>query len=363
MKLTAKIFIGILLSGTLSISSFAQKSYTYSPPQTLNDGWSTEHLFNDSTDSALVYGLFNQLVTVKHKVHSALLIHKGNLVLEEYYGDYGINDQHDLRSTTKSVRSLLLGIAIDKGFIEDIDDPIQKYVKTPVAKKNVDERKQAITIRHLLTMSSGLDCNDWDKKSRGQEDKVYKKKNWLQFTLDLPMINDPGEVAAYCSMGVVLATEAIRQASGMEIDEFAHRYLFEPLGISNMSWGHTSKRKNIPSSAKRLYMTPRDMAKIGMLILNDGTWGQKQIISKEWIDEATTSHTQITGIDYGFWWWNIPFGTYTSISATGNGGQYIFVIPELDMVAVFTGGAYNSQDDKLPFGIVNNIFIPTITGK
>jgi CubicO group peptidase (beta-lactamase class C family) len=215
-------------------------------------------------------------------------------------------------------------------------------------------------------MSTGLDCNDWDKKSKGREEKIYKKNDWLQYFLNLPMINEPGEVSNYCTMGQILATEIISQASGMSIDKFAEKYLFSSLDINNISWGHTSSKDIIPSG-KRLYMTSRDMAKIGQLILNKGKWNKKQLISEKWIKESTTPQTKITGIDYGYLWWNIPFKTnekmFLSKTATGNGGQYIIIIPELDMVAVFTGGAYNSQEDKLPFVIMTDILLPTFSSK
>ena len=163
-----------------------------------------------------------------------------------------------------------------------------------------------------------------------------------------------------------MIAEIISQASGMTIDKFAKQYLFNLLGITNESWGHTSNKKVIPS-AKRLYMTSRDMAKIGQLILNNGKWNGKQIISEKWVEESTTMKTKIAGIDYGYLWWNIPFKAkekvFVSKAATGNGGQYIMVLPELDMVAVFTGGAYNSQEDKLPFAIMTDIFLPTFTTK
>ena len=215
-------------------------------------------------------------------------------------------------------------------------------------------------------MSTGLDCNDWDQSSAGQEDKVYRKKDWIQFTLDLPMINDPGTVANYCSMGTILMAEIVSQASGMTIDAFAQKYLFEPMGISNLSWGHTSKKEVIPSS-RRLYMTPRDMAKIGQLVLNKGAWRDRQIVTEEWITESTTTKTKITNMEYGYQWWRIPFQLNnlqtTAIVATGNGGQYIMIFEELDMVAVFTGGAYNLEEGKLPFAIVKDIILPSVTNK
>lgn len=358
MKNIAIITILILFVNTLC---YGQNTYTYSQPKELKDRWKTTNLKSQNIDTTRIYQLFTQLQNKKNKLHSVLLIKNNQIVIEEYFNGYSANKQHDLRSVTKSIRSILLGIAIDKGFIENVDDPISKYLKSPVPKKNLDKRKYKITIRHLLTMSTGLDCNDWDKNSKGQEDKVYRKKDWLQYTLDLPMVNEPGTVSNYCSMGVVLVAEIISQSSGMTIDKFAEKYLFKPLGIANVSWGHTSNKEIIPSG-KRLYMTSRDMAKIGQLILNNGKWNDKQVVSEKWIEDSTTPKTKISGIDYGYLWWNIPFKEkekmIVSKVATGNGGQYIMVFPELGMVTVFTGGAYNSQEDKLPFAIMTDIFLP-----
>ncbi|WP_456438743.1 serine hydrolase domain-containing protein [Psychroserpens sp.] len=353
---------------TLFISEFCygQNSYIYSKPKDLKDGWKTNDLKSQNIDTTLVYTMFSQLNNRKNKIQSVLLVKDGQIIIEEYLNGQVSDQKHDLRSATKSIRSILLGIAIDKGFIDNVNDPISKYLKSPIPKKNLDERKEKITIKHLLTMSSGLDCNDWDKKSKGQEDKVYKKKDWIQYTLNLPMVNEPGTVSNYCSMGTILLAEIISQASEMTIDKFAEQYLFKPLDISNVCWGHTSSKKIIPS-AKRLYMTSRDMAKIGQLILNKGKWNEKQIVSKKWIEESTMPKTKITKIDYGYLWWNIPFivneKIFISKTALGNGGQYIFVFPELDLVAVFTGSAYNSQEDKLPFKAMTDILLPTFTTK
>ena len=355
---TSTIFM-LLVSATC----YGQSSYTYSQPKEFEDGWETMGMQLQGIDSTLFYQFFNQINTTAHKLHSVLLVKNNRLVLEEYFNGYTSYELHDLRSTSKSIRSILLGIAIDKGYIDNINDPIQKYLKDLQPNKHLDARKEEITIEHLITMSTGLDCNDWDKKSRGQEDKVYKKKDWLQYTLDLPMANTPGEVSQYCSMGVILMTEIISQASGMNIQEFADKYLFTPLGINNVKWGHT-KNKEVITSGKRLYMTSRDLAKIGQLILNKGEWNGVRIVSEKWIEESTTPKTKITGLDYGYLWWNIPFNAnkkrMMSKTATGNGGQYIMIIPELEMVAVFTGGAYNSKEDKLAFAIMQDVILPSI---
>ncbi len=354
----------IVLTLFSHIIAHTQSTYRYAQPKTLKDGLQTNHLKSIHADTTLVYRLFNQLQTKENNIHSILLVKNDALIIEEYFDGHSNDTPHDLRSTSKSIRSILMGIAIDKGYIDNVNDPIFKYLKSSTSNKTIDKRKAKITIKHLLTMSSGLDCNDWDKKSKGQEDKVYKKKDWIQYTLDLPVINEPGEVSNYCSMGTVLIAEIISQASGMTIQEFAQQHLFAPLGISNINWGHTSN-KNVIASGKRLYMTSRDMAKIGMLILHKGIWNEKRIVSETWIEDATTPKTKITGIDYGYLWWNIPFQTnnhiLTSKVAAGNGGQYIMTFPTLDMIAIFTGGAYNSQEDKLPFAIVKDIFLPVFS--
>lgn len=352
----------LVLTMLVCSHSYGQKKYIYSEPKELEDGWTTENLKLKQVDTTLIYKAFTQILNKENKIHSVLVVKNDQLIIEEYFKGYLADEPHDLRSTTKSIRSILLGIAIDQGYIENINDPISKYLKSHVPNKNLDERKKNITVKNLLTMSSGLDCNDWDKKSKGQEDKVYKKKDWLQYTLDLPMVNKPGTVSNYCSMGAIMIAEIISQATGMTIDKFADKNLFQPLGITNVSWGHTSN-KEVNFSAKRLYMTSRDLAKIGQLILRNGEWNGKQVVTEKWIEESTSPKTKITGIDYGYFWWNIPFNIKDKVviskTATGNGGQYIFVIPELDMVVVFTGGAYNSEGDKIPFSLLNDTFLPT----
>ncbi|TNE28013.1 MAG: class C beta-lactamase-related serine hydrolase [Bacteroidetes bacterium] len=367
MPFTSSYMVRFLFVIALLFSSCSRKvapmSYQYSVPE--SGDWQTAHFNAYDIDSSRIYQLFNQLNEGDHEIHSILLVVDEKLVIEEYFDEYSRQDRHDLRSVSKSIRSLLMGIAIDRGFIESIDDPIYKYLHHPTPQKNMDSRKEQITIRHLLTMSTGLDCNDWDRHSLGQEDRIYKKDDWLQYFIDLPMVNDPGTVSHYCSMGTVLAMEVIAQAANMPIDEFANQYLFEPLGIENVGWEHTSQ-KEISSSAYRLSMTPRDMAKIGQLVLNGGAWNGRQIVSEVWIEESTSALTSITGMPYGLLWWRIPLvegdQKYELIAATGNGGQYIMICPELDMIAVFTGGAYNSEDDKFPFVIMRDIFIHTFKG-
>jgi CubicO group peptidase (beta-lactamase class C family) len=310
--------------------------------------------------------LFSQLKSGNHKMHSLIVAKDGRLVIEEYFGDQDADTPHDLRSVTKSITSILMGIAIDQGFVKSLDDPFQSYIPQLVPRKNRDSRKAQITIRHLITMTSGLDCNDWDSRSEGQEDRVYRQRDWLQTFVDLPMRHEPGTEAAYCTMGQVLATEIISLTSGMPIDEFANRNLFGPLGITNVYWDHPSSIATL-QSGNRLNMTPRDMAKIGQLMLDGGVWNGERIVSEEWVHESTSVKTSITGMDYGLLWWRIPIQVGDDVvvmtAATGNGGQYIFIVPEMDLVAVFTGGAYNSEEDKLPFAVMRDVVLWTFRGQ
>ncbi len=362
VKVFLILVIFVFLNGFNSLT-YGQEHYRYRAPSKLDDNWQTANLLSKNKDSTRIYQLFDQLIPSEHDVHSVLAVQGGELLLEEYYPPYNPDAVHDLRSVNKSIISILMGIAIDNGFINSIDDPIFNYLDKQAIRKNQDKRKENILIKHLLIMSTGLDCNDWDKSSLGQEDRVYRKKDWLQYTLDLPMLNSPGAVSNYCSMGVVLAAEIISRASGMRFDDFARQYLFEPLDIKHVEWGHTSNKEVIPA-AKRMYMRPRDMAKVGQLILNDGKWNGKVVVSEQWLKQATGSKVKIGGMDYGFLWWQIPLKVddriVNSITATGNGGQYIMIFKEYDIVLVFTGGAFNSEKDKLPFAIARDVLLPTL---
>ena len=355
------MWIALLLFLINGSGILAQSAYDYQIPIAMGDGWTVSHLTDQSVDPVPIQRFLLSIPANKnHNLHSLLLVKDDHLILEHYFEDNHATTQHDLRSVTKSITSLLLGIAVDKDFIKSIDDPILKYLPAYKILKNDDPEKQNITIRHLITMSSGLECNDWDKKSKGQEDKMYKKKDWVKFILDLPMSTNPGDTSLYCTGGVVVLGEIISYASGQNLDAFAHTNLFEPLGISNYKWSYIKKSDKVDSGG-HLYMTPRDMAKIGQLILNKGVWKNKRIVSAGWIDESTRIHTHISHVNYGFLWWRIPFsmGQYKieSICATGNGGQYIIIVPELNLVSVFTGGNYNSEKSQIPLAIFQKVIL------
>ncbi|MEO0469142.1 MAG: serine hydrolase [Bacteroidota bacterium] len=299
-----------------------------------------------------------------HGIRSILLWKDDCMAYENYWGKYHAHSTHDLRSATKSITSLLVGIAIEQGHLK-LDDPVFPILRSQYPEhKHTSPEKDAITVRHLLTMSSGLACNDRDKKSPGQEDRMYKKRDWLQHFTDLPMDGLAGDSSIYCTGGVVALGRLIEVKSGMKIDAFAEQFLFGPLGITDYTWARFDGKEGFDTGG-HIDFRPRDMIKIGRLVLQKGKWEGKQIVSEAWIQESTDLQTRIDGgRPYGYLWWfagvKSDQNTYKMVFASGNGGQYIFIIPELDCVVVFTAGNYNSPKAGRPFALLNQYIFPAL---
>jgi len=359
------ILLTVLITLTTACreENFPERDYQYKVPLGTNDGWPVAALPPQQIDTGRVFGFMRSFVKEDHQLSSMLFIQNGVLMLEEYFNDTDREDLNDLRSATKSIRSLLVGIALEKGYIQSLDEPILNYLEDLEDTTQLDPAKREITVRDLLLMSPGFDCNDWDQQSAGQEDRIYKKNDWLRYIMQLPMQYTPGDTSLYCSAATILTAEIVSRASGMTVEDFADQYLFAPLEIYRYEWGHTSRR-NVPESARRLYMRSRDFAKIGQLVLDSGRWNGQQVVAKDWIEESTRKQTTITGIDYGYLWWRIPFQAegerVEAIEAMGNGGQYLMLFPDQEVLLVFNGTAFNSEEDKLPFSIVSQVFLPAL---
>lgn len=340
------------------------QKYEYQTPVSRNDGWKTGSLLSQRIDTSYFNRFFDTLATSEtHGLHSFLVIKNDTLVLEKYFDSQQLTSSHDLRSTTKSITSLLVGIALDKGFISSIDDPVALYLKPYWPSAHKDSLKNTVTIRHLLTMSSGLDCNDADPGSPGNEDRMYETQDWISFMANLPAKRIPGDTSLYCTGGVILLGEIISQASGMRVDRFAERYLFKPLAIENARWNYFKNDEKVDTGG-HLSLTPRDLCKIGQLILHRGKWGNHQVVSEKWINTATSERIRLEGkFAYGYLWWRHSFKVKEKnldvVFARGNGGQFLFIFPALKLVAVFTGGNYNSPRAELPFKILDNVVLPS----
>jgi CubicO group peptidase (beta-lactamase class C family) len=298
----------------------------------------------------------------EHGLRSMLAMRRGKLVLEAYWNGYDKNAQQDLRSATKSITSLLVGIAIDQKFVKGIDEPLRTYLG-PIY-PNASALQQNITLEDLLTMRSGLACNDRDENSPGHEDRMYRERDWVGYFLHLPIVSPAGQATRYCTGGAVTLGRVISEASKRSVPMFADQFLFGPLGIKGAHWSDFDNHRQTDTGG-HLSLRPRDMAKIGQLVLQGGTWNGQQLLPRAWIEQSTNERTQIDGgKPYGYLWWRllVPYhdGHISAIFAGGNGGQYIFVVPELELVTVFTGGNYNSKKAQRPFQIMNKYILPAV---
>jgi CubicO group peptidase (beta-lactamase class C family) len=327
----------------------ARRDYAYAAPMALGDGLGTRAL---ARNSELAEGVSAMTEAVHNEgfpnLHSVLIYRDGSLVFEEYFYEFDRDTPHQMRSATKTLMALLVGAAVDRGLIPSIDDPVLPWFAEYEGLAHPDARKSAITLRDLLTMSSGFDCDDWNADSAGNESRMVETDDWARFILDLPMLAEPGTAAAYCSGNVILAGRIVEKASGKPLKAFADETLFGPLGIEAYAWDFRPDRSNVENFVQA-WLRPRDMVKIGVLILDDGAWAGRQVIPSDWIREMTTPHAEIDGTPYGFFWWgrylNLPSGRVELPQATGNGGQKIIVMEAQSAVVVMTGGAFNQQSD------------------
>ncbi len=343
--------------------------YRYRVPAPRQDGLDVGGARAEGFDLGRLEELVGAVRTEAYpNVHSALLWRGGRLVFEEYFYGYGVDRPHQLRSATKSVVSLLVGIALDAGLIRSEAEPVAALLHwDPSNDPHPDARKARITLADLLSMRSGLACDDWDPTSPGNEERLDSTADWVRSAMALPMIADPGTWPRYCSAGSHAAGRIVETASGRDLLDFCQARLFGPLGISGVRWPHAPVAANAATFGQ-LYLRPRDMLKLGILVLREGVWRGRRVVSREWVDRSTSPLTRIGSRRYGYLWWRQRFhldapggGTdVDTILASGNGGQKIYVAPALDLVAVFTGGNYNSDEDTPPNAIMGSVLLPQL---
>ncbi|SFL24998.1 CubicO group peptidase, beta-lactamase class C family [Pseudovibrio ascidiaceicola] len=357
-------------SGPRPHSFFSDYSYAYALPTLRKDGWSVGEAESEDIDTKVIKTIVERFVNdPKFKwQHSFILIKNNKVLVEEYFYGHTVNTLHDLRSANKSITSILVGIALQQGFISSANDPISIYLPEYGELFAGAPHKAAITIEHMLTMQSGLDANDWDRSSPGNENRVYQSEgDWIHKLFALQMINEPGTTFSYSSIGEIALRQAIVNASGMPLDEFAKKYLFEPLGINNYQWTHKLLNRNdVPY---RIQLTSRDFAKLGQLYLNQGIWEGDQIVSSEWVKASTTKHATTTekrlGFPgYGYFWWKHDFWVkeelFEGFQAQGNGGQFLFVFPKLNSIIVFTSRNFGNSRQINPLQITRDEIIPML---
>jgi CubicO group peptidase (beta-lactamase class C family) len=291
------------------------------------------------------------------KIGSVLVARHGKLVYEGYF-DGEASTLRDTRSATKSITDALLGIAIDEHKLSGVNAKVLALLPERARKmQNPDPRKSAITVEDFLTMSSPLECDDWNDASRGNEERMYIVVDWAQFILDLPIRGrmhlgekaEPptyGRNFSYCTGGVFTLSEVLAKATGMRTDRYAQAKLFTPLGITNVEWVYSPM--NVPQTGGGLRLNSRDLLKVAQLYLDGGQWEGKRIVSERWVKDSTTPHARIDeSTDYGYLWWLKSFKAgekrYPAYFMSGNGGNKVVVIPSLDMTVVITSTNYNSR--------------------
>ncbi len=301
-------------------------------------GWSTSIPEDQGMDAARLEAALESARRQKLSLHSLLVIRHGYIVLEKYFAPYDASSVHPLFSCTKSFISALVGIAIDKHYIADVNRPVLGYFPD----QNVadpDSSKQAMTVENLLTMSSGL---NWLEADETYSRLYSTSRDWVKFVLDLPMVIRPGLMFNYNSGCSHILSAIIQKTSGMNTYDFARSNLFGPLGIKDPSWDRDPS--NIPIGGWGLSVTPRDMAKLGYLYLHGGMWEGKQVVPAAWVRDSTQPHIKADGNwQYGYQWWVDP--SLSFYAALGRYGQSIFVVPGLDMVVVFTAHIDNNDPE------------------
>jgi CubicO group peptidase (beta-lactamase class C family) len=298
-------------------------------------------------------------------VDSVLIFQRGKLVLEEYFYGYDRDTPHQLRSATKSVVGAVVGAAVANGAVT-LDEPVLPQLGYATV-ANPDPRKSAITLRHLLTLQSGLDCDDHVAGSPGGENQLYDTPDWIRVMVDLKMVETPGTVGRYCTGAVFLAGRTVEKATGRALPDYAQEHLFSPLGIRRADWTWNHDLTSADKQFGMMAMRPRDMLKFGMLYANEGRWGKKQVLPAAWVKESLSSLSRVENTNYGYYWWRMwlrvatpdgPRRVYMS-AAQGNGGQKIYLVPELDLIAVFTGSRYNTGDAP-PNKIMASVVLPAL---
>ena len=349
--LSLSILIALILNGCVP----AAPSQAPIPPQVEwpTYGWKTSTPEQQGMDSDELVKMFEYILEKQLNLHSVLIVRNGYLVTEAYFQPFQEDNKHLIASCTKSFTSALVGIAIDKGFLEGVDQKVLGLFPERTSANNSSSKK-AITLELLLTMSSGLEWSEWRPYDMlNSEIQMENSPDWVQFVLDRPLSAEPVTRWNYNSGNSHLLSAVVQKTTGMSALAFAQTYLFKPLGISDVVWGTDPEGINFGGAG--LELTPRDMARFGYLYLQNGVWDGQQVVSTEWVKASTAIHIQTdVGHDYGYQWWLHSFG---SLGAEGYGGQRIFVAPDHQIVAIITAGLAYPGMETIPDELFENYIL------
>lgn len=334
-------------------------SYSYEVPEQVDDGLETESLYSYTSDSSSFTRLMNEVIDQEYgRIKSLLILKDNKLLVEEYFYAYERDDLHQIRSCTKSITSLLLGIALDRHPEVDMEQGIFRFF--PDYAHLASGGREDITLRNVLTMHAGLEWDDYPGE-------LYTCEDGFEYILSRPMALKAGESFHYNSGCSVLLGGVVEFLESKSALEYAREFLFAPLGIRDFVW--ESHQQDILQCGHGLSLRPRDMAKAGLLVVNDGKWQEKQIVSDAWIRESTSPQVEESAYyDYGYHWWHrsdnklqwwkepnaASPGEHELINAMGHGGQYIIIIKDLNLVIVTTASDFEdgrTAQSKIPMAL------------
>ena len=347
-------------------------------PATRGDGWTVAAPEAVGMDGPILCGLIDRLGANKDiNVHGVVVTRHGKLVFERYVAgederwgrrvglvEHGIDTLHDMRSISKSVTSLLAGVALARGAPRSLDEPVVGFFPE-YADLDTPERR-AITLRHLLTMSMGT---AWDEDRpysdpANSESAMYDSADPWRYALGRPMVEKPGTLHVYNGGATTLLGRILVRATGKPLDAFAREALFEPLGIASVDWGRFANGEAMPASGLRL--RSRDLARIGQMVLDGGKAGGREIVPASWIADSTAPRLGTQGMyHYGYQWWLgrslVDRRELTWTAGIGYGGQRLFVVPQAGVVVAVTAGMYRSPLQRtVPLDILNRHVLPSI---
>jgi len=325
------------------------------PAATATDGWPAAAVADPKIDLARLKTIEAKVADGSFKqITSVMVVHAGRPVYEHYF-DGDADTLRDVRSATKSVTALLAGIAIDRGLLPGVEARVYDRFPAFTAAHAIDPRLRAMTLADLLTMSSLWECDDQNQFSSGNEERMYVTERWLDFALALPVkgfapwMTRPedsphGRAFAYCTANSFVAGAMVERAAGEPLSRFAASALEQPLDIRSSHWNVSPEGIGMGGGGTR-YRT-RDLAKFGQLVVDGGRWRGRQVVSAAYVRTMTTPQAQAEeDAEYGYQWWRLHFergGRDVAVWAmSGNGGNYVFVWPEQQLVAVVTTQAYN----------------------
>ena len=376
----ARLLMSALALLALCSTAAAQETQNCGTPVSNGDGWTLARPESVGMDSGQLCTLDKFIAQWKDaNIHAVVVARAGKLVMERYYtgaderlGDpigtiaYAPDVKHDLRSISKSVTSLLVGIALRQGKFPDLDSPVIDQFPKYASLRNADNER--ITFRHLLTMSSGL---KWDESTpysnpANSESQMNMAADPVRFVLEQPVIAPPGSVYNYNGGNTTLLGAVLTKVTGQRLDDYARANLFAPLGITDFEW-ITLPSTGQPVATAGLRLRPRDSAKLGQLMIADGVWNDTQVLPAGWTGSSMKPRINGEGLYYyGYQWWlGRTMRNEQSVhwaAGVGYGGQRLYAVPDLDLVVMINAGHYGGPlQSIIPFGILTKVVMPAVT--